>query len=130
MFAANLQPVRIRLTRDNVCAGDDAEAPHEQAFTLPFAGSWFEFVQRLTLRSKLPSISGGHATWVLHSRVPLAVTAQDWTEPKLIGAREPGPGALSIKDGELCFFWEYCVQRDPDAVFRLLSSAPAAGGAP
>ena len=123
MLASKLQPVRVRLTRDSVCAGDDTDAPHEQAFELPFEASWFAFVQALTQRSKLPSISGGHATWVLHSRVPLAVVAQEWSEPKLLGASEPGPGALAFERGELRFNWEYCVQRDPDAVFRLLSSS-------
>jgi hypothetical protein len=58
MLASKLQPVRVLLTLDSVCAGDDADAPHQQAF------------------------------------------------------------------------WEYCLQRDPDALSRLFSSAPARGDAP
>jgi hypothetical protein len=60
---ANRPKLRMRLTRDSVCAGDDCNAPHEKetevySFSDPVASA-------STLSSSyLPSVSGSKHIWI------------------------------------------------------------------
>ncbi|OWY60195.1 hypothetical protein B7486_70480, partial [cyanobacterium TDX16] len=70
-------------------------------------------------RGYLPMIVGGLATWVARGKggAPLAVLAQQWAEPVLIGK----VSAWSL-EGRLHF--EYALQEDPNQVLTRLRPAP------
>ena len=70
--------------RDSVAAGDDADAPHEWLLSATPDASVAEVVERITSARYLASISGGEATWILEGDRPLAVVAQQWTEPRFL----------------------------------------------
>jgi hypothetical protein len=57
------QPISLIVWRDSVCAGDDCDAPHERAFSIPGASTLGQAAAQLLGSSYLASISGGKATW-------------------------------------------------------------------
>jgi hypothetical protein len=70
--------------RDSVAAGDDADAPHEWLLSAAPDASVADVVERIASAHYLASISGGEATWILEGDRPLAVVAQQWTEPRFL----------------------------------------------
>ncbi|MDB4673841.1 hypothetical protein OAF27_03395 [Verrucomicrobiales bacterium] len=80
--------LKIRVTRDSVCAGDDVDAPNERfvevhSFTEPDA-----FIQAVTTAYGMPLIEGGKAAWVvLLNGEKIGVAAQEWDAP-VASARE------------------------------------------
>ena len=77
----------ITADRDSVCAGDDIES-HDRPFTVPLYASVPELIRLATNACRLPSISGGKATWIVeaggYGGKPIAVIAQQWEEPRLL----------------------------------------------
>ncbi|MEU7579926.1 hypothetical protein AB0B50_20255 [Streptomyces sp. NPDC041068] len=118
--------MKVHLTRDSVAMGDDAFAPHEDTRDLPAEMSLCEAVASVVGSGYLAHIAGGEATWVATSAgTSIAVVAQQWTEPRLIG-----PGGLSLAslagdDGAVRWHFRYLVQRDPVAVYEELRAASA-----
>lgn len=55
--------VRVRLTRDSVCAGDDCEAPHEKEVEI-YSFVDPEVFAREVSSGYLPSVSGIGHSWV------------------------------------------------------------------
>lgn len=54
--------IRVILTRDSVCAGDDADAPHEKSVDVPsFVDS--EAFARAISNGYLPSVAGVGHSW-------------------------------------------------------------------
>lgn len=75
--------IGVRLTRQSVAMSDDAWAPHEWEFTVAPGTTLAELVQIAIDDHYLATISGGRATWVVEAdRLPLAVVAQQWREPR------------------------------------------------
>ncbi|MGW1174621.1 hypothetical protein ACWD4P_12975 [Kitasatospora sp. NPDC002543] len=117
--------MRILLTRDSVSAGDDTDAPHTEAVTLPDGLGLPAALTALGLpRPRLPLIGGGRATWILRGEdgTALAVLAQQWPRPRPLPA---GRGPLDLPagaDGTVRLHLEYRRQRDPEAEYRLLSA--------
>ena len=73
----------VRLTRQSVAMSDDAWAPHEWEFTDASDTKLADLIQIAIDDHYLATISGGRATWVVEaSRLPLAVVAQQWREPR------------------------------------------------
>ena len=70
--------------------------------------------------AKLPSISGGQATWALSSIVPLAVGAQQWGEPRMLSFFPPKLAELDVNGGTLRLHFSYFAQRDPEVVLEVL----------
>jgi hypothetical protein len=70
--------------RDSVAAGDDADAPHEWLLRVESDASVADVVQQIATARYLASISGGEATWIIQGDQPLAVVAQQWTEPRFV----------------------------------------------
>lgn len=112
-------PVRVRMTRDSVCAADDIDE-HLDVLEMVGGQTWPAFIQSLWVRSNLPSIAGGKATWVLVSARPLTVVAQQWRTPRLLGVDAASDGALRTQDGVLCVHWDYETQKDPERVWEAL----------
>ena len=102
--------LRIRVTRDSVCAGDDVEAPNEKhveihSFTEPEA-----FIQAVTHAYGMPLIQGGRAAWTVHlNGNKIGVVAQEWNSPRA-SVRE-----LHFEESNHVFL-RYHAQSDPDTV--------------
>jgi hypothetical protein len=54
--------VRVRVTRDSVCAGDDGEAPHERNLEIPRFTDPQALAEQLSA-SYLPTVAGVGHTW-------------------------------------------------------------------
>jgi hypothetical protein len=66
------QMVRVLLTRDSVCAGDDADAPHETSVEVPACGDPVALVRELST-GYLASVAGvGHSWTCVLNGVPIA----------------------------------------------------------
>ncbi len=113
--------MKAYFTRDSVCAGDDGDAPHAREIDLPEAAGVDEQIKQVIAAARLPTISGGKATWSLSSIHPLAVVAEQWPQAKLIHQISPKLADLDVdKNGTLRLHFSYFAQRDPDAVFDVL----------
>lgn len=110
----------LHLTRDSVCAGDDTDAPHELHLKVAKASSALDVVKEVLRQGYLPSISGGRASWVVSSREPFAVCAQEWAEPKTWGMPKPIDW-LARAGNELRLHFSYLAQIIPDNVLEVLS---------
>jgi len=117
--------LHILITRDSVCAGDDGDAPHEIRMNFG-AISLREAVSQIVAARYLASITGGCATWVLVGRVPLAVLAQQWSEPEFL-VDPDGPLEDHLADPPKLHF-RYLAQKEPQEV--LASERAAAGSSP
>ena len=73
--------MEIHLNRDSVCAADDMDS-HKTIITLDNSVSVEEILTTIKELDYLPKIWGGCATWTLSSKIPIAVFAQEWKEPK------------------------------------------------
>ncbi|MCW3849080.1 hypothetical protein OF829_17715 [Sphingomonas sp. LB-2] len=104
--------MRIALTRDSVCAGDDVFAQHEQTVTVDDALPLGEAIGRIA-SDYLARISCGEASWVaILDDEPVAVVAQQWKAPRL----HPGYETRTLRDGARLHF-AYHVQEDPEKTF-------------
>jgi hypothetical protein len=112
--------MNVRATRDSVAAGDDADAPHARLFSLADSMTILELVSAIAAQGYLASIRGGRATWSVVSGVPLAVVAQQWSEPRAIPWIIPALSDLDWRDGALCVHFNYHSQLDPDIVLEVL----------
>lgn len=104
----------LKVTRDSVAAGDDADAPHERHLRVD-AGTPLDVIISHAASGYLALIAGGYATWVaLLDGEPIAVLAQQWQCPRLLV--EPARHRGAVSAGHLHFAYE--AQHDPDAVLR------------
>jgi hypothetical protein len=111
--------VKVTVDRMSVAAGDDA-VPHARHIDVPSDRRLSELVSDLVEQHYLASIAGGRATWILMAgRRPLAVLAQQWSEPRYLV--DP---ALPISSfgtaGGVSLMFRYWLQHDPDHVFAEL----------
>jgi hypothetical protein len=65
----------------------------------------------------LPRIAGGKATWSIASNIPVAVLAQQWTEPRVF---THAPGELDASEGVLRLHFNYHAQMDPQVAYETL----------
>ena len=112
--------MKIYFTRDSVSAGDDGDAPHAMEWAVPDGLSTNEVALQVIGAARLPSISGGLATWSLCSIKPLAVTAEQWTEAKLINPIPPRFSELDVQNGVLRLHFSYHAQQEPGLVYEVL----------
>ena len=98
--------MRLYITRDSVAAGDDVDAPHLR--TGAFAGSDIsQIVSACLAISRLPSTSGGDATWAIASGLPIAVIEQQWLEPKMLSQFPPKLDHLDLESDLLRLHFTY-----------------------
>jgi hypothetical protein len=108
------------MTRDNLAAGDDLDPPHGKLIKVPDRPNALEIFEEVLRPPYLPRISGGRATWVVSSREPFAVCAQEWPAPKPIKLKRPTEWLL--RDGKaLRLHFSYIAQVDPNVVVDALS---------
>lgn len=115
--------MRIRLTRDSVAAGDDADAPHTRLIDIADAETAHEVVDLVFDKLALAAISGGQATWGLKSNVMLAVVAQHWTAPRKLPWTGGTIHALAWSGDVLNMHAVYFAQIPPEMVFEVLRRA-------
>ncbi|MCX4746123.1 hypothetical protein OG455_11420 [Kitasatospora sp. NBC_01287] len=115
--------MRIELTRGSVAAGDDTDAPHQEARQLPDGSALDAAAVAALAAGYLARIGGGLATWVLRAAdgTALAVLAQQWPAPRPLGPRPPALAALADPDGVVRLHFDYLAQRDPAEVFGSLA---------
>jgi len=112
--------VRIQISRDSVAAGDDVVS-HDEEVEFDQHRPFAELLQSISIGSYLARIGGGRATWaVLKGRGgrPLAIMAEQWTEPVLIVDRD----TLMADIGNEVYF-RYLAQRDPHKVLAQVLAA-------
>jgi hypothetical protein len=107
-------------TRDSVAVGDDVDAPHERVFSFPDSLSPLQVISRIVGDGYLAKIAGGEATWSAVSGVPLAVVAQQWSEPRGVTWWELTLSELEQRGGMYRIHFNYHVQRDPELVLQIL----------
>lgn len=106
----------IYLTRDSVAMGDDIDAPHAYELSVPVGCTLAQALQYVLNRPYLASIAGGKATWVaLLQQKPVAVLAQQWTQPVLLGPDHMLPSGLEVQ-----LHFRYYTQQEPEAVLAEL----------
>ena len=110
----------LSVWRDSVCLADDCDAPHELILSLPSDASLDYVADQILRRSYLASIAGGRATWILEAQRPLAVFAQQWSQPRFL--LSPDVRLASIVDLAATphLRFRYWCQVDPDIVFDCL----------
>jgi hypothetical protein len=108
----------IHVDRSSVAMGDDVD-PHQEDVELPEATTIAEAVAFLRQRKYLAQIAGGHATWILEvNRLPTAVIAQQWAEPKFLTDPNDTLGSLGT---DVSFMFRYRAQIDPADLYDSLS---------
>lgn len=112
--------MRLLLTRDGVCQGDDAVA-HERMIVLRDGLPLERIVAAILEADYLPAIMGGRATWSLASRIPIAVIAQHRRRPRMLGSIPRKLTDLDYHDDTLRCHLGYLAQASPRAVARILS---------
>ena len=112
--------LKIRVTRDSVAAGDDADAPHERTFSFRDSPVPLVAVARIVSEGYLAKTIGGEATWSVVSGMPIAVVSQQWTEPRLVCWPEPPWSHLEQANGAYQLHFNYHAQIDPEIVLRIL----------
>ncbi|WP_210518102.1 hypothetical protein [Hymenobacter terricola] len=108
--------MKVSLTRASVAMGDDADAPHHFEMMMGDDASLPSIIKAILGSRYLASIAGGKATWTVISRIPVAVVAQQWAEPKML-TPVPTLSSLNFSDNVLSMHFDYRVQQDPDLVF-------------
>jgi hypothetical protein len=112
--------MKISLTRSSVCAADDLEPPHQRELKLPDSDSLEQILIAVIKSNYLPKISGGYATWSVTSAIPVAVIAQQWTEPRMLFLLPKDLKNLDREEGILKLHFNYHAQLDPEIVLTVL----------
>lgn len=110
--------MRLYVSRDSVCAGDDTDAPHARVFDVPGTPDVAGAVEHVLASGYLPSIAGGLATWSIVSAIPVAVVAQQWPKPRhfmVAGLRHVDYVADTLR-----LHFNYHAQIDPETVRNVL----------
>ena len=104
--------------RDSVAAGDDADAPHEWLMPTRAGATVADVVTGIATARYLASIIGGKATWIIQTDRPIAVVAQQWTEPRyLVSPDVPISEVVADSPGRPHLEARYWCQVDPARVY-------------
>jgi hypothetical protein len=113
--------MEVLLSRGSVCAGDDIDAPHSTTISVPDGTPLVQLLSVISKSGYLAQIAGGKATWSAVSNIPLAVLAQQWSEPRALPGAYSRRERLHFRDCTLQIHFTYHGQQDPDTVFAELS---------
>lgn len=103
--------VKVVLTRDSVCMGDDCDAPHQQDAAFDGATTLGDFVTQV---AGYPLRMRG-ARWVMFlgwnraEGSPIAEISPEWASPRFMTGADPllPLASLAPADGDLSFFFQY-----------------------
>jgi hypothetical protein len=113
--------VKLLVTRDNVAASDDLDAPHRVELEGPSREDIEAAIAIVVASGYLPHISGGRATWSVSSGRILAVIAQQWPAPRLLWGIDRSYRGLDIPKGTLRLHFSYHMQQAPEMVLDVLN---------
>ena len=102
--------MKILVTRDSVCAGDDSDAPHSLELEIAPDATLRDVLGLLERPRYLAGIQGGMATWVAVSGAPLAIVCEQHSEPWCLFDADTLASEL-FREATLHFF--YLAQIDP-----------------
>lgn len=108
--------ISIKVTRDSVCAGDDLDGLHLRQIDISEMTPVRFVIQRILESGYLPSISGGHAAWLIESGRPIGVVAQQWTQGRFFVDGDAPISQFLRSESKIHFRYE--VQKDPEEVFK------------
>ncbi|WP_125921743.1 hypothetical protein [Hymenobacter lapidarius] len=109
--------MKILLTRESVAMGDDADAPHHREILVADDADLSAIINVILQSNYLASIAGGRATWTVVSRIPIAIVAQQWAEPKMM-APIPSLSSLNFSNNALSLHFDYRTQQNPESVYE------------
>ena len=109
--------MKVVATRHDVHPGDD---PTLLEFTINEDSPAQDVIRRAADPGWLATIVGGKATWSVVSDGPLAVVAQQWSEPRYLPFLEDKWVKAVRRDGALRLHFNYHAQLSPDDVYRML----------
>ncbi|GAA3964281.1 hypothetical protein [Hymenobacter antarcticus] len=109
--------MKVRLTRESVAMGDDDDAPHHCEITVADDASLLAIIKVVLQSHYLASIAEGKATWTVISRIPIAIVAQQWAEPRML-TPVSSLSSLNFLGNVLSMHFDYRVQQDPDLVYE------------
>ena len=112
--------IPVRITRDSVHAGDDGDAPHEIVMEVQVDATIQSVLAAVVERRYLASISGGEATWIVEGQKPLAVIAQQWTEPQWLISPATLLSEIFGDEDLLALHFVYWCQASPETVIECL----------
>ena len=110
--------MKVYVSRESVCAGDDIES-HGKTFTFPDNYSVEEVLQAIIDSGYLPSVSGGCATWTAASNIPIAVIANEWSSPRIVGMANDRKNEFDYEKNTLRIHLNYHGQIDPEIVYKV-----------
>jgi hypothetical protein len=110
---------RFVIGRDSVHASDE---PHALTRVVGHDENLDHLVKEIRPADYLPSISGGKATWILYATKPLAVLAQQWSEPRYLVNPESSVQTFVDLSAKRQLEFVYWCQADPDQVFESLKN--------
>jgi len=111
--------MKVRFTRDSVCAGDDCDAPHVKEMGID-AVTIEEVLLQVMRSGYLAQIAGGRATWSAASKIPLAIVAQEWVRPRMLLGPSIIEESLNIQYGVVHIHFHYHGQEGPEVVYEKL----------
>ena len=113
--------MKLLLTRESVCAGDDIDLPHDARHEIE-ADKLEDALLWIARCGFLPTISGGRATWSAASNMPIAVFAQQWDSPRILLMQPLEMHRKRFKyDGDfLQIHFNYHMQIDPEIAVEVL----------
>lgn len=128
--------IKLHLARDSVAAGDDMLAPNGRTFrvenTITSARDLQDAVIRLA-PDYLPGVEGGGVSWAAWSGLPLAVFSNRGTNPRGFFLMDSHADRFDRTADGIRVWFTYFGDREPDAVFDILSRtlmAQTGGGWP
>lgn len=114
--------IKIMLTRDSVCAGDDFDGLHKKILNLYPDESVNKLIDKIFEIKYLPTISGGKATWVVKTNtINIAVLAVQWNQVKYFIDDKLTLDKLGLIDNKLNINIEYYTQIDPEYIYKEIS---------
>jgi hypothetical protein len=112
----------VYVTRSSVAAGDDVDVPHARQFTFADDSSTEDILNKIVKSGYLPTISTGHASWIVMSHIPIAVIAQQWPGARMLTLSPDAQVKTDRTNGEMRLYFEYHDQADPEAICSRLQS--------
>jgi hypothetical protein len=120
LCTADIREMSVVIWRDSVAMGDDIDAPHEWVVRLSAGAPVANLVSEIRRTNYLARVAGGLATWIVEGKQPVAVLAQQWSEPRWLVDSEVSIAALSRETGRANFKVRYWCQVDPERVCACL----------
>jgi hypothetical protein len=96
---ADIREMSAVIWIDRIEMGDDIDAPHECVVRLSAGAPVANLVSEIRRTNYPARVAGGLATWIVEGKQPVAVLAQQWSEPRWLVDSEVSIAALGRETG-------------------------------